>query len=85
MQLTADISFYPLSDDFLETIENFLKDIHDQHNVQIETHDVSTIITGEPDEVFQVLENKVKPYLEEGNVVFIIKLSNACGNNKTKN
>jgi uncharacterized protein YqgV (UPF0045/DUF77 family) len=79
MQLTADISFYPLADDYLKTITKFLNDIHDSHSLSIETNDVSTIITGEADEVFHVLEQKVKPYLEQGDVVFVIKLSNACG------
>lgn len=82
MEVTADISFYPLCDQYFEIIEQFLEDIHSQEKLKIETNDVSTIITGEYTLVFNLIKKKLRPFLESEDAVFVIKISNACGKKK---
>jgi len=77
--ITADISFYPLDNNYLEIIQTFLSNIHDTKGIAIETTDVSTIITGEYTRIMEVIEKQLKPFLESGEAVFVLKLSNACG------
>ncbi|MGM0612011.1 MAG: YkoF family thiamine/hydroxymethylpyrimidine-binding protein [Bacteroidota bacterium] len=78
-QITADISFYPLEDNYLDTINQFLESLHKNESFKIETTDVNTIITGEHTAVMQLIEKELKPFLESGDAVFIVKYSNACG------
>ena len=78
-QITADISFYPLEDNYLETINQFLESLHKNEDIKIETSDVNTIITGEYSNVMQLVEKELKPFLESGDAVFVVKYSNACG------
>mgnify|MGYP006277528025 FL=1 len=78
-QITADISFYPLDSKYLDIVNQFLTSIHDQAELKIETTDVSTLITGEYDSVMSLIEEKLRSFLESGDAVFVIKLSNACG------
>ncbi|MFW6019139.1 MAG: YkoF family thiamine/hydroxymethylpyrimidine-binding protein [Bacteroidales bacterium] len=81
-QVTADISFYPLEDNYLDTINQFLESIHKNEHFKIETTDVNTVITGEYSAVMHLVEKELKPFLESGDAVFVIKYSNACGKNK---
>lgn len=81
MQVTADISFYPLSNNYLKIVEEFLHSLYEVRTFTLETTDTSTLITGEYSAVMQFLENQLKPFLESGDAVFVIKLSNACGQN----
>ena len=78
-QITADISFYPLDSKYLYIVNQFLTSSHDQAELKIETTDVSTLITGEYDSVMSLIEEKLRSFLESGDAVFVIKLSNACG------
>ena len=78
-QITADISFYPLDSKYLDIVNQFLTSIHDQAELKIETTDVSTLITDEYDLVMSLIEEKLRSFLESGDAVFVIKLSNACG------
>ena len=81
-QITADISFYPLEDNYPDTINQFLESIHSNNQFKIETTDVNTVITGEYSAVMHLIEKELKPFLESGDAVFVIKYSNACGKNK---
>lgn len=78
-RITADISFYPLEDNYLETISRFLESLHAQNDFLIETTDVSTVITGDYQAVMRLVEEQLRPFLESGDAVFVIKYSNACG------
>lgn len=78
-QITADISFYPLDNNYLEIIQDFLSNIHNIKDIAIETTDVNTIITGDYARIMEVLEQQLKPFLKSGEAVFVLKLSNACG------
>ena len=81
-QITADISFYPLEDSYLDTINQFLESLHKNEDFKIDTSDVNTIITGEYSAVMALIEKELKPFLDSGDAVFVVKYSNACGKTK---
>ena len=81
-QITADISFYPLEDSYLDTINQFLESLHKNEDFKIDTSDVNTIITGEYSAVMTLIEKELKPFLDSGDAVFVVKYSNACGKTK---
>ena len=78
MQISAQISLYPLRQERLSpTIEAAWKILD---NSQL-THDkggMSTIVTGQGEEVFQALKKVFLESAEKGPVSMVVTFSNAC-------
>lgn len=77
MKATLEISMYPLSDDYINIVVDFVKQLHLRDDIRIETNGLSTQIFSEYDCIMDLLQNEVKEYLGKYKSVFIFKL--ACG------
>ncbi|WP_163930844.1 YkoF family thiamine/hydroxymethylpyrimidine-binding protein [Paraferrimonas sp. SM1919] len=74
MILTAEISMYPLADDYLTPIRWFISELEKAPNIKRRTTATSTTIQGEYDEVMQVLNCCMKQSHEKfGQASFVVK------------
>jgi uncharacterized protein YqgV (UPF0045/DUF77 family) len=77
MNVSIEISYYPLVEDFTVPINNFVRQLTNS-NIIIETGKMSTIIIGEFSEVMRLLTKAMSELMNNYPSVFNIKISNAC-------
>lgn len=80
MQITVEISFYPLTDLYKKPVTEFINEIAENKEIIIEPGTMSTLIIGEYDDVMKLIEQKLKNFMEKYPAVFSLKLSNSCKN-----
>lgn len=78
MQITVEISYYPLLDSYNEPVAEFLKEITQSENIAIEPGIMSTLLTGQYGDVMELLEKKLRLLMEKYPSVFTLKISNSC-------
>ncbi len=78
MQITAEISLYPLQDEYGKEILEFLEEFNKAESIEISTNAMSTLLTGEYDAVMHLITEKLKPVFDSHKAVFLLKLSNGC-------
>ena len=80
MEISVDISLYPLKDEYVEPILAFIKAVEDTPNITVERNSLSTQVFGEYKAVMALLEKEIFNVFEElPHSVFILKL---VGNNR---
>lgn len=78
MNIDAEISLYPLrTSDLSGPIHGFLQRIH-QAGLEVHPGPMSSRITGECSELFRTIGNAFESSAEQGDVVLVFKVSNAC-------
>ncbi|MFT7528279.1 MAG: hypothetical protein ACI9LY_003440 [Arenicella sp.] len=75
MNLSVEISLYPLQDNYLDIIELFLIDINqNSHQLEIRTSNMSTRIFGDFNSVTQLLNSAMRRSMQlHGKIVFVCK------------
>ncbi|NND34470.1 MAG: hypothetical protein HKN76_17930 [Saprospiraceae bacterium] len=66
MQITVEISFYPLSEQFGNHVLDFLSDLRGESDVSIMTNQMSTQITGDYDQVMSLVNAALKQNFQKG-------------------
>ena len=75
MKLTAELSLYPVQEDYIAVIDAFIAGIRAQPDLQVVTNAMSTQICGDYDRVFALLRQELKvSYREHGRQVLVCKL-----------
>jgi len=74
MQISVEISYYPLVDDYLNVIKSYIERINEFKNLEIKTSKLSTLIAGEYGDVMQLLNITMKEYMEKYPSVFNLKV-----------
>ncbi|MEO3678333.1 YkoF family thiamine/hydroxymethylpyrimidine-binding protein [Rheinheimera fenheensis] len=74
MQLSVEISKYPLADDYITPIKGFIEQLNQYPDIKVLTNTMSTQLFGEYDTVMQALQACIKWSFEHyGKVVFVVK------------
>lgn len=74
MKLTVDISKYPLNSDYIPPIKGFIEQLNQCAEVKVITNALSTQISGDYDQVMQLLQQCIKWSFERyGKVIFVCK------------
>ncbi len=74
MQISVEISMYPLRDEFLPAISDFIELVNRNDMVEVKTNSMSTQLFGEYDQVMALLQAGIKHSFERyGKVVFATK------------
>lgn len=60
MQVTAELSLYPLQDDYLPIIQGFIDNLQDREGVRVLTNAMSTQLTGEARQVFDLVREALE-------------------------
>ena len=74
MKLLAEISMYPLRDDYLERVDGFLELLNAQHAVEVGTNRMSTQLYGDYDAVLALIGEAMRAANQEGgDAAFVCK------------
>ncbi len=74
MQLTADISMYPLREDFIPPIDAFIERIHQYPELKITRTPTSTIVQGEYEYAMQAVQDTIAAcHADYGLAVYVVK------------
>lgn len=75
MQLSVEISMYPLQDEYKPKIKAFLQDLNaTELDIEIRSSNMSTRVFGDFDEVTKLLNSAMKTSMQEfGKIVFVVK------------
>ncbi len=63
MQVSVDISLYPLTADYEPPIKDFIRRLNEAEGIRVATNPLSTQITGEYDRVMTLLTAAMRPTL----------------------
>ena len=75
MDIGVELSLYPLADDFIPPIADFIERLNAHAGLKVVTNSMSTQVFGEYTRVFEVLAVECRRTFEEaGKSVFAIKL-----------
>ncbi len=74
MKLTAELSLYPLRDDYLPVIDRFIEAARDHGGMTVVTNAMSTQLCGDYDDVFALVSAGLRDSVEQfGRQVLVCK------------
>jgi len=74
MILSAEITMYPLKDEYLPAIESVIEKLNTYEDIEIQTSPTSTILMGDYDVVMNAIKETIRFSAEEcGKSVFVTK------------
>ncbi len=75
MQVSIDISLYPNHQDFIPPIKDFIEQLNQYTDIDVQTFPTATIVIGDFDRVMDILKVEIKAYREKhGMGVFVTKI-----------
>jgi uncharacterized protein YqgV (UPF0045/DUF77 family) len=77
MNISVELSYYPLSPEFVTPILEFIKRLRSYSNIESVTNGMSTQVFGEYDDVMEILTKEIKKSFELPHSVFVMKIVNA--------
>ena len=76
MRISIDISYYPLNEEFIPAILDFVQRLKKHHQLKLETNGMSTQVFGEYDEVMSIVTKEMKASMDIPYSVFLLKIVN---------
>ena len=77
MQISIEISLYPLDENFTLPIDNFISCLKKYDNIEVRTSNMSTQLFGEYDDLIKVLKVEMeRTFKNQINSVFNLKIVN---------
>jgi len=74
MKVSVDISLYPLADDYIPAIQEFIDRVQTYPDVAVVRNDLSTQIYGDYDVVTDILKTEIRLSWEKyGKSIFVVK------------
>jgi len=78
MRLAVEISLYPLDQNYVPYIREFIDRLNAQEGITVNTSHTSTLVSGEYDHLMQLLQSEMKKtYQQLGQAIFVCKFLNA--------
>jgi len=77
MNVSVDISYYPLKEEFIPPIKIFISRVNQYPDIDVVTNGMSTQVFGSFDLVMKALTTEIKKSFEIPHSVFILKIVNA--------
>ena len=75
MKASVDISLYPLADEYIPAIKEFIEKVQQYPEVAVIRNDLSTQLYGDYDQIMDLLKVEVRLSWEKyGKSIFVIKL-----------
>jgi uncharacterized protein YqgV (UPF0045/DUF77 family) len=77
MQVSIDVSLYPLNEKFILSIDDFISDLKKYDNIEVRTNSMSTQLFGDFDDLMSILKIEIeKTFKKEINSVLNLKIVN---------
>lgn len=78
MQLSVEISKYPLTQNYIPEIQSFIERLNTYATIKVVTNTMSTQIFGEYDDVMNALKNEMKTSFEKDvKQIMVVKFINS--------
>ncbi|HRY97570.1 MAG TPA: hypothetical protein P5550_00795 [Bacteroidales bacterium] len=77
MKASVDISYYPLTDEFIPPIKDLIARLKARPELEVRTNTMSTQVFGEYDELMNALRDELRESAALPHSVFVLKLVNA--------
>ncbi len=77
MNISVDISYYPLKEEFIPPIKNFIGRLNAYDNIMVKTNGISTQVFGAYFEVMEIITKEIHKSFELPHSVFVLKIINA--------
>jgi uncharacterized protein YqgV (UPF0045/DUF77 family) len=77
MQTSVEMSYYPLTEEFIPHIKDFIDRLNQNKKLVVRTNGMSTQIFGDYDEVMGTITKEIKKSFELPHSVFVLKIINA--------
>lgn len=77
MNISVDISYYPLHDEFIPPILDFIRRLKEHPSLLVRTNGLSTQVFGEFDLVLDAVKSEIRKSFELPHSVFVLKIVNA--------
>ncbi len=77
MNTSVDISYYPLNEEFIPPIKDFIGRLNTHESIVVKTNGMSTQVFGEYFELMEILTKEIHQSFELPHSVFILKIVNA--------
>ena len=77
MKTSVEISYYPLNDQYIGPIGDFIKRMNTYEKLMVKTNGMSTQVFGVYDDVMQAIIKEIKKSFELPHSVFVLKVINA--------
>ena len=77
MKTSVEISYYPLNENYLQPIGDFIFRLNDHNKITTKTNGMSTQVFGEYDDVMNAITSEIKKSFELPHSVFVMKVINA--------
>jgi uncharacterized protein YqgV (UPF0045/DUF77 family) len=77
MKISIDISYYPLNEEYVTPILDFIARMNQYKQLIVETNGMSTQVFGEYDDVMKAITAEIKKSFEMPHSVFVLKMVNA--------
>ena len=75
MKITLDISYYPLQDDFIQPIDNFIANLRER-GITVEVGKMSTSMVGDYEIIMTQLKESMSEFMQQHPSVFNLKITN---------
>ena len=77
MRVAADLSLYPLADDFIPAIDEVIARLKSHESIEVTTNSMSTQLRGEYADVMAAIDQEIRQTFESSpKAVFVIKILN---------
>ncbi|MCE1190502.1 MAG: hypothetical protein LWX56_15340 [Ignavibacteria bacterium] len=74
MNASVEISLYPLHQNFISVIKDFIARLHTYPELKVETHTMSTQIFGNYETIMRVITVELQPVYESNKAVAVVKI-----------
>jgi uncharacterized protein YqgV (UPF0045/DUF77 family) len=78
MDVAAQVSLYPLRQPGLSSVIERALAVFREHELKVTPGSMSTVVSGDYDRMFHALKQAFLQAAEQGEIVMIVTLSNAC-------
>lgn len=77
MNISVEMSYYPLHDEYIPHIKNFIERLNTHPSIKTKTNGMSTQVFGEYFETMEILTREIHKSFELPHSVFVMKVINA--------
>lgn len=73
MDISIEISKYPLREDYIGGVDDFLERLHQHKSIKVRVNPISTQVFGPSEVIFPILEQEITTSFESGQSPFVVK------------
>ncbi len=77
MNISVDISYYPLKEEFIPPIKGFIERLNYHDSIVVKTNGISTQVFGDYFDVMEIITKEIHKSFELPHSVFVLKIINA--------